>query len=80
MEDDQLERAAALAGVATVHLGGPGAGNHLQGRTVPENGGAESAAPERGRQAGERAADPARGNIWRRILFTVHSFKTFDKI
>ncbi len=66
MSEKQLALAAALAGVATVDLGGAGAGRYLQtgigdGTTRDSM---DDAAP---RAAG--ASDDASDDVWRRILF-----------
>ncbi len=76
MSEKQLARAAALAGVATVDLGGAGAGRYLQsnmGQTAAEDafgdGQPAEIVPTR---------DSATDDVWRRILFQAPRFTAED--
>ncbi len=66
MSEKQLALAAALAGVATVDLGGAGAGRYLQ-TGIGDGTTRDSMDDADPRAAG--ADGDASGDVWRRILF-----------
>ncbi|MFO1320555.1 MAG: hypothetical protein U1F52_13140 [Burkholderiales bacterium] len=65
VEVNDLERAAALAGVATVDLGGAGAGHQLEASI---NGAGRPATHSAGSDASDGAMPPRR-DVWRELLF-----------
>lgn len=69
MEVNDLERAAALAGVATVDLGGAGAGRRLEAGIA----GSKAANPPAGDDETPQAPESKR-DIWREVLFRDFSF------
>lgn len=69
MEVNDLERAAALAGVATVDLGGAGAGRRLEAGIA----GTKAVKPPAGDDETSPAQESKR-DTWREVLFREFNF------
>jgi len=76
MSEKQLALAAALAGVATVDLGGAGAGRHLQSNMAHPD--VEDALGDGLPGEIVPTRDSATDDVWRRILFQAPRFTADD--